>query len=177
MIIIKNYIKTDYKICYKKNKKAVLLSRITESKIKWIHKAINFCESHWYYLDIYWWGDTSYKSKFTSKYIRFLWEYNTDNIEFEKYSIIMWMWRALLEWISRWLTPILVWYDDIIDVVDTKNFEHISKTNFSGRWVKKVKLDEKRIIYYPIKMKNNLINILKDHYSINNFYTSHHDIY
>jgi hypothetical protein len=165
--IIKNYVYFN-NTSKNNNNKVIITSRLVDNKLIWIKKAIKFCNENKLYLDIYWWWAEKFKKRYSSKYITFYWEINFNNIDFKQYWIIMWMWRSILEWIAKWLTPVLLGYNDIITIIRENNYKTISKTNFSWRLIKKIKITKNDILEYSEKDYFLLLNKLKKEYSITN---------
>ena len=173
--IIKNYINFDWlslnNFKINKNKKIIILSRIDIFKSNWIKKVINFSKKYNLKINIYWdWKNLNNLRKYENNDIKFKWEKKISEINFNDYFIIFWMWRALLDWLSKWLIPILISYDDILTELNISNYELIKKTNFSWRWInKKNKKDIKNIIdNYDEKKLSELIKLVKNDISIKN---------
>jgi len=147
-LIIVNYIEVNNNnILEGTELKAILLSRIENTKLKWIINAIEFCNNYNIKLDIYWWGNALDELKVNYKNINFYWEVDNKTIDYCRYNISFWMWRSLLEWILNWLIWILIWYVDIIDLIEADNIKKNFYSNFSWRWIKK---ENDLIIYKKI---------------------------
>lgn len=144
--IVRNYInfnENNYKSEIKELSKWLIVSRLDKNKINWIIDSINFCNKYKIKLDIYWWWEELKKLKNKYKNINFIWEIDNKNIKYNDYDIIFWMWRSLLEWLSKNLIWVLLWYDKLICNLEETNLENIELSNFSWRWI--IKIDDKKI--------------------------------
>lgn len=172
-VIIPNYIsvKKWRKLSIWKPLKAIIISRLDKEKSNWINKAIDFCKEYNISIEIYGWGENIWVLRKLHPNIIFHWEILNSNIPIWKYDIIFWMWRSLLEWISVNLIWILLWYDNIICIVEEYNLPKLSFTNFSWRWIQS---EEYQSIYFNIiqnidtKKYLKTATLLREKYSINN---------
>lgn len=173
--VIENFINFENNFFKKNNfqKKWVLVSRIDKNKYLWIEKTIIFCIENNIFLDVFWdWECLKIlKNKFKNeKNINFLWFIKQEKIDYKNYDFIFAMWRAILEWISNNLVWFLIWYDDLICKLNLKNYKKIKYSNFSGRKVKKEKIDfeniflEKKEVFEKVKKDFDIKN-LKDFYN------------
>ena len=174
-IIVPNYININNNFLKEKIikiHKALIVSRIDNNKKKWIIDAINFCKKYNIKLEIYWWWDEKIKLEKKYKDIKFYWEVNNSSIIYNNYDLIIWMWRSLLEWLSKNLIWILIWYDKLICNLSKRNLEKIEMSNFSWRWIKKI--DKKKIYENLNKNIENkdyikICNLIKNKYWLENF--------
>lgn len=175
IIIIPNYVdfnKNSYKNEILKLSKWLIVSRIEKNKIKWVIATINFCNRYNIKLDIYWWWEEIKNLKKIYKNINFLWEVYNKNIKYNEYDIIFWMWRSLLEWLSKNLIWVLIWYDKLICNLELENLKNIESSNFSWRNI--IKIDDKKIyknLNKNIKNKEyiKISRYIKNKYWLENF--------
>lgn len=177
--IVVNYIwpvqssdSTNSKRSYKTVKNVLLVSRIDQHKSRWIQDAMEFCATNKINLEIYWWWTEKERLEQTYPGVVFHWEVINNQIPYYHYDCILWMWRALLEWIMEWLPGILCWYDRLMCVTRSDSIDTLSYSNFSGRWVIPV-AHEPLIValekHIATKDYHKTTAYIKEHYSIEHF--------
>lgn len=127
----------------KKIKNFLLISRISEEKLISIEKGIEFFKSLKIKnkkLSILGEGkELEYlKEKYQNEQIVFLGKTNKVFRVIKKYDAVIGVDRCILEAICCRKLAIISSYDGLVEIVDEKNIEFLSKENFSGKNLKKV---------------------------------------